>query len=58
MLGFEPTDEVFEALLRLVDADASGSIDYVEFAANLGLSEQTIEQKEEELKVCALNSPQ
>lgn len=58
MLGFEPTDEVFETLLRLVDADASGSIDYVEFAANLGLSDQTIEQKEAELQVCTLSSPQ
>jgi hypothetical protein len=26
MLGFEPSDEVFEAVLAIVDADASGSI--------------------------------
>ena len=51
MLGFEPTDDVFEALLRLVDGDASGSIDYVEFAANLGLVDETAEEAEANVRL-------
>jgi hypothetical protein len=31
MLGFAPTDEQYEELLRIVDEDGSGHIDYVEF---------------------------
>jgi len=31
MMGFEPTDEQYEELLRIVDSDGGGNIDYVEF---------------------------
>ena len=41
MMGFEPTDEQYEELLRIVDADGSGAIDYLEFANTIKPVDET-----------------